>query len=179
MKYIKNFRELSLLEVRTEVYNILKVAGSKMKIVMSPRSIKGEFKYSPKPQEDEPLLKPNGLYYSYGTTWIDWVKDNEPDWEGDDVYYLDTNDSKILKLNTLEDIVEFGQTYGVKYEGRKNILRINWKEVSKKWSGIEIGQLVDDHFSTISLYREPWYEAWGVGQGCIWGEGVVRALSKF
>lgn len=176
MKYIKSFHPFSILEVKKEIYDTLKLVGSKMPIVLQPRSVSDSLVYEPQVQDSEPSQKPLGLFYSYGTTWIDWIKYNEPDWMTEDVYYMDIRGGNIKKIHTIEEMNSFGEEYGEKL--RNNIISIDWKRVSEEYDGIEIGEWHEDYFRALN-YHKLWYQSWDIGQGCIWGKGVKVNLTKF
>ena len=48
--------------------------------------------------------KPKGLWYGMGDSWIDWVRHEMPTWECNNLFKLDLDESKIIKLNNEEVI---------------------------------------------------------------------------
>ena len=164
--YIKNLlRENLLSEVSDDVYEIIKTQYPNARITMEPRASINNDKiiYSPVEQPNKPMAKPFGLWYAIGTEWIDWVKDNMPEWERDHAFVLDIDKSRLLQINTYYDLQSFDEEFGV--EG----YYIDWGRVSEKYGGIEIAPYIYQ-----ARYEMLWYYGWDVASGCIWGPNMVK-----
>jgi len=121
-------------------------------------------------------MKPIGLWYAFGTEWIDWcVTEHMGDWISDcNVFKIYANPDAILQIKSDQDIVSFNNDF----KGRKNDIwwsfGINWSEVAKQYSGIEINpynweRRLDPQFT--------WYYSWDVASGCIWDLKAIKKIS--
>jgi hypothetical protein len=127
-----------------------------------------DINYKPTPLDKQPTEwhKPIGLWYAIGPSWVDWVRDNMPKWETENVFEIEIDKSKMLFLNSKEETDAFAEKYlGLYY----NIPYINWKMVAQDYGGIEIG---DDglwgHFT----------HTWDIPSGCLWGENMILKVKK-
>lgn len=121
-------------------------------------------------QASQAWVKPEGLWYALGKEWINWVKANMPQWKGDHLYKIEVNTSRILLLNSMKKVGEFEREYGV-YDKRWDLYtEIHWKEVAKKYDGVE--------------YLNPWGKTgewnrpWDVSSGCIWKASAIKKIEK-
>jgi hypothetical protein len=117
--------------------------------------------------------KPRGFWYGFGSSWLDWVRSEMPDWETDYVHLVKVNDSRILKISTFDELLAFTEEFGVKgdyaFGGSHPKSNINWAEVAKRYSGIEINPYISK-----GRMKFMWYYPWDVASGCVWGEdGIV------
>lgn len=117
--------------------------------------------------------KPEGLWYGMGDSWIDWVRHEMPAWESNNLFKLDLDESKIIKLNNEEELLAFNKKYGEELCG--TIKYIDWFEVSKNYSGIEIPNYL---WSLRMDRRVSWYYGWDVASGCVWGEDAIISIDK-
>ena len=124
-------------------------------------------------------FKPRGLWYAIGTDWIDWVRDNMPDWETDHTFKLELDDSKILHLGKDMSYAEFEQLFGAdffpsNYGDYTDASNIKWWKVKAynggKYSGIEIENPGGDIGS--------WLRTWDISSGCIWRANAVKNIIK-
>ena len=114
------------------------------------------------PNEQKINMKPKGLWYGIGNSWIDWVRTEMPEWETEQAYALSLNKSSMLTIRTYEELIEFDKQYS---EGEY----INWMEVAKKYDGIEIAPYISR-----ARFEILWYYGWDVASGCIWGPNVIN-----
>lgn len=160
--------ENDMNEVSDEVYSKIASEYSKSRITMDPRTNEqGKLLYKPTKQKGY-HFKPKGLWYSIGTEWIDWVRSEMPEWEKDDAYLLEVDESRLLKLETVNDTLYFTKQYG---DERGDT--INWEEVGEDYGGIEIPEYLYD-----LRFKLNWYYPWDVASGCIWGEGILKNAKK-
>ena len=117
--------------------------------------------------------KPKGMWYGMGDSWINWVRSEMPHWECNNVFKLELDESKIIKLNNEEELLAFNQKYGEELYGATSC--IDWFEVSKKYSGIEIPNYM---WSLRMDRRVSWYYGWDVASGCVWGEDAIVSIDK-
>tara|TARA_Y100000389_G_C17419740_1_gene496001 strand:- start:112 stop:585 length:474 start_codon:yes stop_codon:yes gene_type:complete len=151
--------------------NILESLKETDRIIMTD-NIDIEFK--PKIYTEKCLkYKPKGLWYGMGDSWVNWVRSEMPDWECDNLLKLELDESKIIKLNNEEELLAFNEKYGEELYGA--IRCVDWFEVSKKYSGIEIPNYL---WSLRMDRRVSWYYGWDVASGCVWGEDTIVSIDK-
>jgi len=159
---------LALHEVSDDVYELIKRDYPNARITMSPKRGDGTLTYAPTQQSDKAFAKPTGLWYAIGTEWIDWVRSEMPDWEGENAFALSIDESKILKLSNLQDLQQFENLYG---DGER-FTQIRWDMVAAKYGGIEISPYIYE-----ARMNMMWYYGWDVASGCLWGDNVVTDIN--
>lgn len=158
------------------------ILGSKERTNLSTKPIEELKNVNPEGSE---LGKPLGLWYGFGSNWINFIKDGVT-WDadygttlksviGDEIYiykiYLDL--SNIIILNTNDKVYDFCEEYSF---GDK----IDWTKVSKKYKGIEIPNF--ESLGVRSWWKDKrdnkyeWLYTWDVNSGCIWD---VSAITKY
>ena len=127
----------------------------------------------PVSQSEEPHFKPKGLWYAIGTEWIDWVRDEMPHWEGNIIYKIEVNPSKMLFITNKNELASFSDTYKI-INNESNVIRyIDWKRVAEKYSGIEIAP-----YQSVARYDITWYYTWDVASGCIWKKDGIISIKR-
>lgn len=120
--------------------------------------------------------KPIGLWYGFGTSWIDFIRAEMPDRETQHVFKIEVDDMDIYNINQEKMFLWFSQRFkDPKKEGKYGNYKIDWPEVSKKTKGIEI----PIYFRKYS--RDPehdWYSTWDVESGCIWDLSAIKKVEK-
>jgi len=143
--------------------------------------------------------KPNGLWYDCDKEWIDWIKDEMPNWveRYNYIYTVHLNKSNILELKTEEDVLNFTQEYGyqkgksvninelrkrlgydddLEYQGLYDALDgfsgmdIDWEKVASEYAGIEICPC---QWDLRMDSRANWYYSWDIASGCIWNPAGI------
>lgn len=126
------------------------------------------------PNEQPISYKPKGLWFSFGTEWIDFVGQSlftreEASDMLQNAYVIKTNDSKILTIG-MENESLFLETYGV--ENDSDIMDVDWKKVASDWSGVEI--LINPR-----ELNERWlWSTWDIPSGCIWDISGIKSITK-
>ena len=119
-------------------------------------------------------MKPIGLWFSFGTQWIDWCEDEMPHWIKPFNYQLIIV-GNILKITNEKEFIDFTNEFGIEqcYMTMK-IKIIDWSKVCSKYDGIEIAD-VNDNYNYFSKFRyeQDWYNSWDIGSGCIWNTREV------
>lgn len=154
------------LQEKTKVINTLD------KVVMSSF---GGIEFEPKEQLSTPEFKPKGLWYGIGTSWIDWVRNEMPEWEKDNLFKLDIDESKIIKITNDKELLDFSDKFSIKHLNSNYITAIEWSEVSKEYGGIEITPYLHSMRMDNRVF---WYYGWDVASGCIWGGDVIKGIKK-
>jgi len=123
-------------------------------------------------QEDAPAWKPDGLWYSCGGAWIDWLKYNFPSKrkEMNYLYDIEIDYSRVCKISTTEELREFEEQFSVINDDQPGWShmkkQINWLNVQESgYHGFEINPLVS---------RRYWLEYWDIPSGCIWEPSAVK-----
>jgi hypothetical protein len=163
-------REALLDEVSDDVYDLVKGEHSGSRIIMSKFE---DISYRSTP--DQPIgVKPRGLWYGIGPSWINWVRSEMPDWERDNVFVLDIDESKMKIIRTYDELIKFDEAYGVNDNRRYGRYReIDWSRVANDWGGIEIAPYIYE-----ARYDVFWHYGWDVASGCIWGDGVIKNIRR-
>jgi hypothetical protein len=122
---------------------------------------------------DDLTYKPEGLWYAYDHSWIDFLKINsyineygvsnlsessKSIFNVNAVIIGELDNSNILKLNTVSDLQRLYSKY--------KLLRdfIDWESLSKNYNGIEILKpLINERGITLP-------HVWEIASGCIWKE---------
>ncbi len=121
-------------------------------------------------------FKPSGLWYSIDDEWAEWCYGNMPEWVKKNSHYLDIDQSKILVIETLEDLQKFEERFSVNLLITK-FTSINWKKVSLYYSGIEIRNYHQLKYqSSSSYYKRLWMYGWDVNGGCIWDLKCIKSF---
>jgi hypothetical protein len=157
-------------EISNELYDAIKNVHTNDRIIMSSNS---ELTFNQVPIEKQSQgAKPRGLWYGVGPSWIDWVRSEMPDWEVDNIFKIDIDVDKILKITNSEELLAFNKNYGVKTQ-YYNV--IDWAKVASDYGGIEISP----YNYKLRMEREVfWYYGWDVASGCVWNEGVITGVIK-
>lgn len=121
-----------------------------------------------KTYSQSPASKPNGFWYGFGDSWLDWVDQNMPEWKGKYIYQVDIADSNVLKIKTYQQLISFTKEYSISQ------FQIDWKKVSSKYAGIEINPY--QHKARMNM-DFLWYYGWDIGSGCIWDHSKVKLVS--
>jgi len=137
---------------------------------------------------------PNGLWYSFGNQWADFIR---RDWPFDVKDY--TNKYKmifeievggnILKINTHEEAVNFTKKYNPNSyfyigspshsiqswrsneKGNYRQGEINWALVAKDYDGIECTIIKELSFFEM-------FSTWDIDSGCVWNTNVVKIIRE-
>ena len=100
--------------------------------------------------------KPEGLWYGMGDSWIDWVRHEMPAWESNNLFKLDLDESKIIKLNNEEELLAFNEKYGEELCGtiKKYQTICGHSEWTEELVGIMGGMLPLDVFGVRMLLSQ-------------------------
>jgi len=125
--------------------------------------------------------KPIGLWYGFGTSWIDFVRSQMPQREmyTEHVFKIEIDTSNILIIKDDESFLDFSDKYkDPEFEKKWPDVRndaIDWPKVSREYKGIEFPV----YFHKYRRTREHgWYYTWDVASGCIWDLSAVKKVIK-
>ena len=122
-------------------------------------------------------LKPNGLWYAMGSSWIDWCLGEQFGGIGKYIYEIELNPkANILFLDTSAKVFEFSEKYRRVdgYYADFSSVHIDWKEVMWNYDGVEISP----YFGELRLsYNLIWYYGWDVASGCLWKASAKKKIT--
>ena len=156
--------ENKLNEISDESYKLIEEKYSDSKLIMSKND---SISFNEIKEQKDKGFKPQGLWYGIGTSWLDWVRSEMPEWEDDHVFKIDVDKSKMLMIHTLEDLYSFNESFAG-FDGL-----IFWKLVANEYSGIEISPYMQE-----ARYDMMWYYSWDVASGCIWSKDAITNIEK-
>jgi hypothetical protein len=136
---------------------------------------KSNLTFTDKIQTQKNDTKPKGLWYGIGTSWIDWIRSEMPNWERNHIFNINIDESKILKISNEEEIINFNEKYKTEKIPMFSLIIINWEEVAKDYSGIEISPYL---YKMRHDRRVFWYYGWDVASGCIWNKNAIKSIEK-
>lgn len=128
------------------------------------------------------IRKPQGLWYSINTEWVDWL--SEVNWH-ERIYpnnlEIEVDLSRVLVLETLEQIISLKEEYTI-FSLEKLRECIDWKSIADKYAGIEIrnyNELKWQGYATADFIISGfmWFYGWDVSSGCVWDLSIVKQLS--
>ncbi len=117
---------------------------------------------------EDDIGKPTGLWLSCNNEWKEFVDNSGmKELELFDINYeyeVEIDDSKLLKINTYEDLMEFIN----KYKINKEII-FDWTEVKKDYDGIIFNNYRNIKYKLLSDKNMIlWYYAIDINCACIW-----------
>jgi len=147
----------------TQLINELELTDD-MRIHMS----KKPFELEPRTFTQRVTVKPSGFWYGFGSEWIDWCRNEAPEWTGKYIYSIDTGNTNILQIKTNAEMLQFNSEYKADIYMKDAGEAIDWKKVASKYGGIEINPYQYDD-AMLS-----WYYGWDIASGCIWNLSGVK-----
>jgi len=174
-------QEIYLNEFTDDEYATIKSQYSDKRIILSHEN---EIDFYPRDEHQRITYKPKGLWYGFGTSWLEWVRSEMPDWEKDykSIFLLEINESSVLKLSSKEELIEFTKNYSPSHNSigpsstsysERNL--IDWSMVANKYAGIEINPYI---YSARRDEFTNWYYPWDVASGCIWRKSGIKSINK-
>jgi len=174
-------QEIYLNEFTDDEYATIESQYSDKRIILSHEN---EIDFYPRDEHQRITYKPKGLWYGFGTSWLEWVRSEMPDWEKDykSIFLLEINESSVLKLSSKEELIEFTKNYSPSHNSigpsstsysERNL--IDWSMVANKYAGIEINPYI---YSARMDEFTNWYYPWDVASGCIWRKSGIKSINK-
>ena len=126
-------------------------------------------------QSDEEF-KPVGLWYSLDDEWAEWCWCSMPQWITKYSHYLEVDLSRILVIETPEDLQKFEDEFSIQIR-QSRFRSLNWKSVAEKYSGIEIRNYhqLKSHRDASYLARL-WFYGWDISGGCVWDLSCIKTI---
>jgi hypothetical protein len=124
-------------------------------------------------------IKPIGLWYAFGRSWLEWCIDEMPDRLNDNNFELTVNPERILVIETLADAIRFSKENADQKYLKMGMLHVDWRKVIARYAGMEIPNywhIRADIFRTIPILT--WLYSWDVPSGVIWDLSAVVSVKK-
>ena len=147
----------------SKLVNELKLTDD-MRIHMS----KKPFELEPRTFTQTVTVKPSGFWYGFGSEWIDWTRNEMPEWTGKYIYDIDTGNTNVLQIKTNAEMLQFNSEYKADVYMKDAGEAIDWKKVASKYGGIEINPYQYDDAMLL------WYYGWDIACGCVWNLSGVK-----
>jgi len=125
--------------------------------------------------EQGSTMKPNGLWYAKGNSWMEFVRTEMADMTKDAkyVYAIGFDKSEILSITSgrqAERVTYKFKDFDLSYKSNINV--IDWSRMVKKGkAGVEFMPYERGYFS--SDYSMAWYSGIDVPSGCIWNTSIL------
>ncbi len=137
-----------------------------------------------KPRKDKYELKPTGLWYAIGSSWVDWCISEDFGGLGKYIYEVELNPkANILFLTTKKEVFSFSKKYRRQDAFFKQMekslkefasIYVDWKKVSEDYDGVE----VNPYFRPLRIgHNLIWYYGWDVSSGCIWKAKTKKRIT--
>ena len=134
-----------------------------------------DFPLQDRTYEQGSRMKPNGLWYAKGNSWMEFVRTEMADMAEDAkyVYAIGFDKSKILSITSgrqAERITYMFKDY--KLSRKANISIVDWDRITKIGkAGVEFIPYERSYFSPD--YSMAWYAGIDVPSGCIWDTSIL------
>jgi len=152
--------------------NFLKTFHSEGRIVLTNKETVENVNIEQIPTRPYSYPKPKGIWYSLASEWVEFLIYQAPEWASNytNVFLLDIDFSKILKIDSTEKFETFNKDYA---NGIHGDWFVDWTAIQKEgYKGVEIIPYQMD-------YRDiTWYNQWDVASGCIWDSSCIKNTTK-
>ena len=127
-------------------------------------------------------VKPQGVWYGCGDSWLKWMSREMPQWLDavNYVYELELDQEFILTITNEEQFKKFEWEYWGRAPWQErggwndtgppdgNFEMIEWDTLVGQYDGIEICP----YLKQFRMSKSFWYYTWDVASGCIWDSQV-------
>lgn len=142
-----------------------------------------------KEKEQKIEMKPTGLWYGLGDSWIDWCMNEVSGWLSPYIYELVLDEDKVLKVSNIAEFEKLEQEYlGVPEHfkllqdmttlGDPRMMsffnQIDYPKIAETYGAIEIAPYIWK-----KRLESIWYYPWDCASGCIWNRSAIKELRLF
>ena len=123
-------------------------------------------------------MKPDGIWFGIGDSWIDWLVYNMPQWAQPSILKVEVSFPKMFHIRKDSDLDVFSEKYTYKIEYPKyNMWQGDWKKLAEDYDGIIHWKYPSAGGGGIMSNnpRGIWY-GWDVRSGCIWNPAAIKNL---
>tara|TARA_Y100000310_G_C20484886_1_gene716421 strand:+ start:337 stop:957 length:621 start_codon:yes stop_codon:yes gene_type:complete len=157
---------LDFAEVRTHLSNHF--GKAKITLTDSPLDLKSNY-------EQSGTMKPNGIWYGCGTTWLKFIDREMSGWTpvfGTQIWSLKIDMSNVKELTTTKEIDRFSMHYkdAEKYY-RMHDVHVDWSLAEHHFDGIECCPYPVGDWEFKMKYM--WYYGIDIASGCIWNTKAI------
>ena len=157
----------------SEVARYLSSHFGKAKITLTSSHLDLEMNYTQRPPS-EFKMKPNGIWYGCGTTWLNFIETqmSGPGKDDTQIWALKIDMSNVKSLITPEEIDRFTRRYRDIDTYIKTMQKNpDWSIVARHFDGIECCPypVGDREFK----YKYMWYYGIDMPSGCIWNTSAI------
>jgi hypothetical protein len=121
--------------------------------------------------QQEPDMKPKGLWYEIDDDWKKWCSYGMPEWLKKYDIRIELDMSNILILKSKLAAKLFVEKYGIDDGGY--MYYINWPRVAEDYDGIELpdGRMFSytPEFRSVAMFT-----SWDVDSGCVWNLKAIK-----
>jgi len=121
--------------------------------------------------------KPEGIWFGIGSSWIDWVEHNMPEWASPTILKIDVNFSKIFHIRKDKDLDIFSEKYAYKSDAMKGMWQGDWDAISKDYDGIIHWKHPSGSFRMFSDDPRSIWWGWDVRSGVVWNPAAIKSLN--
>jgi hypothetical protein len=166
----KQLKRLIEMAVRDDIRTAL---TSEQRTVLIPY----EFDISKVGGQQQFHVKPNGLWYGFGTSWMDFAQQAtgiQHMYDESDYLYeiqvqtttIDNPDpNKVLRMTSSQEVNSFLQKYPAQRVGQFKML--DWAQVANDFAGIELLDEADSSFG-----------GWDIDSGCVWNPAAISGVQQ-
>ena len=123
-------------------------------------------------------IKPIGLWYGYGSEWVDFAMDpankglsgmviNAEYFYELEVHYTtieNPDKDKVLLLKNHDDLNKLSKLINGEINRIGGMLMVNWDAISSLFGGLEVSDELDSYFG------------WDIPSGCIWSKKAIKKI---
>jgi len=169
---MKKFNEFINESVQQKIKADDKIIMSAERII-KPRNVDQKTAIGNYGKQGGKSYKPTGLWYSYNTEWIDFVKTSlPPEFKKDYIHKIELKYKKIIILKGYSEYDAFNKKYSSPLSATTNHMfdPIAWNQVQDDgWYGIE---LISPHMADYA-----WANSWDISSGCIWDKRAIKKIT--
>ena len=134
-----------------------------------------------------PEMKPAGLWYSVGDSWLEWCLAEDFNLDSTYVHELTINEDLIIKVTNEAEfdalVAEYGiyDEFSLQYQGQTSYgvelppNYLDWPKLASKYAGLEIAP----YLWSKRLNGGLWYYGWDCASGCIWDKAAIQNVRLY
>ena len=129
-------------------------------------------------QNSSTSIKPKGLWYGFGSSWIDWSRHEMPEWDvyNQHLFALEVDTSHVCIIDNVDTLDVFHELYST-LDRDLEASMIDWAAVQRDYDGIEINPY--NRSLPFELWQKySWYSSWDVSSGCLWNKHALLSVKK-
>lgn len=122
-------------------------------------------------------FKPEGFWYAFGNSWVEWCQGNMEHWLKPYTYTFDlVEPNNILLIDSKDALMSFMDQFGDVYHSAWSLPYVKWDEVQKACDGVEFNPYL--YGETRFKLHLTWYNGIDVSSGVIFNTDLVQNLKR-